>query len=161
MADLKSALEAMNFQNIKTVLASGNVLFNAPKYTVVALGRAIEAKVKERLGHEVGVIVRTFEEVRTFVDEKPFKRVKMTAETKLYVTFLPERPETSFKTPWVTPEKDFRVIRATESVVCSVLAVSRDRQSTDAMRVLEKQFGKQITTRNWNTIEKIVAADGA
>lgn len=33
------------------------------------------------------------------------------------------------------------------------------RGTTDAMKILEKEFGKKITTRNWNTVVKIAGVN--
>jgi uncharacterized protein (DUF1697 family) len=47
------------------------------------------------------------------------------------------------------------VIRAVQpGHVVSVLDLDKGG-TIDAMAILEKEFGKQITTRNWNTVEKI------
>ena len=158
MAELKSVLEELKFQNARTILASGNVLFNAPKHTNVALARVIEGKLKEILGHDIGVVARSLAEIQALAESGPFKKIKVTPLTRLYVTFLAEKWKSDLKIPWITPEKDFRIIRVTDTEVCSLVTLSPTRQTTEAMSILEKEFGKQITTRNWNTIEKIIKA---
>ncbi len=161
MDELKSGLAAMNFQNIKTVLASGNVLFDAPKYTVVALGRAIESKVSELLDHDVSVIVRTVAEIKALADLEPFRWVKMTPSTRLYVTFLAEKSETPAVIPADLVSKNLKILNVTPSEVCSVVTITSTQKSLNAMTVIEKQFGEKVTTRSWSTIEKILKAAGA
>jgi uncharacterized protein (DUF1697 family) len=39
-------------------------------------------------------------------------------------------------------------------MICSVLDLSKTG-TVDAMKVLEKEYGRNITTRNWNTILKL------
>ncbi len=58
--------------------------------------------------------------------------------------------------PWTADDGSFQILSVKDRMVYSVLDVSQTK-STDAMNVLEKIFGKQITTRNWNTLLKIVA----
>lgn len=160
MAELSAAFVALNFQSIRTVLASGNVLFSAPKSATDSLARAIESKIKSAVGHEVGVIVRSIDEIRALADAEPFKKVKVTPNTRLYVTFLAEKPKTTLKIPWETKDKEFGIVRSTENELCSVVTLSPQHQTTEAMLILEKEFGRKITTRNWNTIEKILKAAG-
>lgn len=80
----------------------------------------------------------------------------------MYVTFLPEKSKDYVKIPYLpaqageSPEKDFTILRVTDNEVCSVLTLSKERKTTDAMHILEKTFGKNITTRNWNTIIRIL-----
>ena len=45
-------------------------------------------------------------------------------------------------------------------MVCSVLRLSADKGTVDLMGALEKEFGKKITTRNWNTVLKIIKSSG-
>ena len=43
--------------------------------------------------------------------------------------------------------------------MCSVVTLSSNRQTTDLMRFLEKELTRNVTTRNWNTILKILKSD--
>ncbi len=156
MEDLKKAFLALGFQNVKTLLASGNVLFETSKSSTNVLAGKIEEKLKSALGHEVGVIVRPVAELQRLVDLNPFEKIKVTPRTRLYVTFLPQKPKAVLKLPYESPEKDFRILQASESEVCSVITLSPTRQTTELMAFLDKEFGKRVTTRNWNTIVKIL-----
>jgi len=44
----------------------------------------------------------------------------------------------------------------TDTEVCSVLTLSPMSHTVDLMSVMEQMFGKNITTRNWNTVVKLV-----
>jgi uncharacterized protein (DUF1697 family) len=156
MEALKAVFAAMQFQNIRTILATGNVLFNAPKYTDVALARVIEAILAETFGHPIGVIVRRIEDLKALADDAPFKKVRLTPDSRLYVTYLAEKPTSTLQAPWQSPGKELRIVRITPLDVCSVVSVTPDHNSADAMAFIEKEFGKNVTTRNWNTIEKIL-----
>jgi uncharacterized protein (DUF1697 family) len=156
MTELKDAVESLGFKNIKTILASGNLLFDAPETNPSILTQRIEHALKERLGLSIGVLIRTMEELQRLWKANPFKGVNLTPETRLYVTFLLEKPQSSLKLPNESSEMDFKILRVTESEVCSVLTLSEKFGTTDLMAILEKEFGRKVTTRNWNTIEKII-----
>jgi uncharacterized protein (DUF1697 family) len=156
MDDLKKWFAALGFKNVKTILASGNVLFESADDDEEALAKKIAAKLKAESGHDVGIQVRSIEEIQKLADRNPFKKIKVTPETRLYITFLPEKPKSKLKIPYVSPEKDFKIIEVTNREICSVVDLNLGRGTVEAMGILEKEFGKNITTRNWNTIGKML-----
>ncbi len=123
MESLKKAFESLGFRNVKTLLASGNVLFEARSANAGTLVKRIEEKLEQTFGHEIGTIVRTLEELQDLADLDPFKGIKVTPRTRLFVTFLSEKPKTSLKIPYESPDKSFRIIRLTNREVCSVLTL--------------------------------------
>jgi uncharacterized protein (DUF1697 family) len=156
MEDLKRAFESLGLRNVKTVLASGNVLFDPPSPSSHLRAGDIEDHLKKVFGHEVGVILRSVADLQRLADLDPFKGIPVTAETRLYVTFLAEQPRSTPVVPAEPRGKSFRILRTTKSEVLSVLTLSLNTGTTDLMNALEKSFGKSITTRNWNTVARIL-----
>ncbi|MGB5137907.1 MAG: DUF1697 domain-containing protein, partial [Candidatus Zixiibacteriota bacterium] len=137
------------------LLASGNVLFETAKTKDSLLAAKIEEQLQKTFGHQIGAIVRSIEDIEKLIASNPFRGIKVTKETRLYVTFLSEKAKSSLKIPYASPEKDLRILSANDSVVTSVLVLSPSRNSVDLMNIIEKEWGKKVTTRNWNTIIKI------
>jgi uncharacterized protein (DUF1697 family) len=160
MDKLKETFEALGFKNVKTLLASGNVLFAAPSASESTLVNKIEKKLETAFKREIGVLIREIEELQRLAGTEPFEGVKVTPQTRLYVTFLTEKNKSSLKIPYESPDKNFRIIRAAGREVCSVATLSPDSRTVDLMSILEKEFGRKVTTRNWNTINKILKASG-
>lgn len=161
MEELKKAFESMGFQNVKTLLASGNVLFETPETGTDNLVKRIEEKLEKELGHEIGVLLRTIEEIQNLVDADPFKNIKVTPQTSFYVTFLSEKSKSTLKIPYESIEKDIKIVQVSASEVCSYITLSPNRGTSDLISVLEKELGRKITTRNWNTITKILNPNSA
>src|SRR5579859_237738 len=155
MEDLRKTFAALGFQNIETVVASGNVIFDAAEPGVGALVEGIEGKLNQVFGHEIGILVRSLKELQDLARLNPFKKIEVTPQTRLYVTFLSQKPKKRLKIPHESSGKGFRILRVSDREVCSVVTLSPSWGTTDSMAVLEKEFGKRITTRNWNTITKI------
>jgi len=155
MEALKEAFALLGFQNIKTVLASGNVIFQNGARSPIAVQK-IEQVLKEKLGHEIRIILRTLTEIQRLADSEPFKQVKITPSTRRYVTFLSSKRTGGSEGSHRTPEKDVDIAYFSETEVCSVVVFSHTRQTSRMMYTLEKEFGRDITTRNWNTIRKIL-----
>lgn len=156
MVDVKAIFETLGFKNVQTVLASGNIVFDADESSVMEIAGMIAAALEKKYKRPIAVIVRVIDNLRAFADAKPFKNIDVTSATRLYVTFLSEKPKNALKIPYVSPEKDFTILSATQTEIVSVLTVTEKRGTTDAMNIIEKEFGKNVTTRNWNTIEKIL-----
>lgn len=154
MADLKALMEKLGYKDVRTVLASGNVRFSAGKTTPDALVKKLEVALEKKFGFKIGVIVRTVGELEKMHKANPFKGVKVTPQTRRYVTFLSEKP-TSRKPPRsVSPQ--YKVLKVTDGEEYSVLTLSADVKTPDVMKLLGASYGKKITTRNWNTVEKIL-----
>ncbi len=119
----------------------------------------ISTALENKFHFPIPVLLRTFSGIEKMIALDPFKGIKVTPHIRLYATFLSQRdfqsekPKSKFTT-YVSPDKSFRIISATENAVFSVLDLSKAK-TPEAMGVLEKEFGKNVTTRNWNTVVKI------
>jgi uncharacterized protein (DUF1697 family) len=156
MDELKALFCSMGFQNVRTLLNSGNVLFETREKAKSPLVKKIEEELRKTFGYEVAVILWTIREIQDLVDSDPFKKVKITPETRLYITFLSDKPKSSLKFPYESPQKDVKILCVQNGAVCTVVTATPKRGTTEAMSLLEKEFGKRVTTRNWNTVTKIL-----
>lgn len=154
MEKLKNMLEKMGFKNVKTILASGNVIFDSEKKSTASLGEAIEKKLNETFGFEVRALVYDFHDIEKMIALDPFKGIEVTKDIRLYVTLLAQKPKNKIKELYVSPDSSFRILKVTGNAIFSMLSV-KDSRTVDAMSIIEKEFGKDVTTRNWNTIEKL------
>jgi uncharacterized protein (DUF1697 family) len=154
--ELKKAFAPLGFGNVRTIAASGNVAFEAPPDEPGALARKIEKNLEKGFGREIGVIVRTADELCGMVAADPFQKMKMTADVKLYVTFLAEKAKGDFKIPHQSPNGDFRVLKVSGGEIFSMVNIAKGGRTLDAMKYIEKEFGGSVTTRNWSTIKKVL-----
>jgi len=155
MAGLKQAFEALGFRNVHTLLASGNVLFEARQRDARKLTKTIERKLQQAFGMEIWVVLRTRRALLRLLAADPFRNIKVTPLTRLFVTFLPGKSRTTLKIPYQSPDKSFRILCILGGDVCSVLTLGPQwARNLRQMDILEKEFGKKITTRTWNTVRK-------
>lgn len=155
MADLKKMLAKMGYENVKTLLNSGNAIFDAPKGKPDAIAADIGKAMEKTFGFGPDVIIRDADQIRALIETDPFKKTKVTKDTRLYITFMKGKAKSSLKIPYVSPEKDFTILKVTDGEIISVLTLG-EKGTVDAMGILEKEFGKNVTTRNWNTVVKLV-----
>lgn len=154
MAELKKMFSEMDFEKVQTLLNSGNVVFNAKKENEFALLERIGAQFEKTFGFKAPLILRNEESMQHIMKLDPFQTITVTKETRLYVSFLSEKASSELVLPYTSEKGDFRILQKTDREVFSVVNINSYR-SVDAMRFLEKEYGKAITTRNWNTVKKI------
>ena len=160
MEALKEALASLGFANIRTVLASGNVVFAAAATEPTILAAKIEQHLRKTLGFEIAVLVRSMEQIKTLVASNPFSKTKVTPQTRLHVTFLPPNAPDGLKISQRLKDPcGFEIHRMSEGEVCSVVELSPRGGTPELMKLLEKNFGKRITTRTWNTVARIERAE--
>lgn len=156
MAVLKKMVEKMGYKNVKTLLASGNVVFEAAETDADKVRAACEKQFEKTFGFTSSFIIRRISDIAALAKSDPFKGITVTPATRLYVTFLSAKPASKLKIPYVSPEKDFRILKVTAGEVLSVLDLSKGTGTVDAMKIIEQEFGKNVTTRNWNTVLKLL-----
>jgi uncharacterized protein (DUF1697 family) len=157
MVELKKVFEDLGFENIKTLLNTGNVVFDAESKEEEMLKEKIENELKSSFGFDLSIILIPMVELQKLVAKDPFKNITVAKNTRLYVTFLSEQVTTTLKIPYESEDRSFRILEVIDSAVISVLELSEQNKTTDAMNIFGKEFGKKITTRNWNTVKKIAS----
>jgi uncharacterized protein (DUF1697 family) len=154
MADLVKAMEKLNFKNVITLLNSGNIIFDAIASELETLEKTISETLEKTFGFPVPTIIRRSEMIDTLLDRDPFKEVIVTKDIRLYVSFLQKNINIDLQLPWTSDDRSYKIIEKIDKTICSVLDLSVSK-TPKAMEIVEKTFGKDITTRNWKTIERI------
>jgi uncharacterized protein (DUF1697 family) len=148
MRELKKAFESAGFTDVRTVRSSGNVVFTAPASPVAALERTAESAMNERLGVAFPAIVRSIEALRRMLASDPFAGHRVHPRAKRVVTFLRGKPKGRLKLPI---ELDgARILRVEGREVFT--AYVPGGRGPAFMTLIERTFGKEVTTRTWETI---------
>lgn len=154
MADLRKEMDKLNFKNVQTLLNSGNIIFSTNAEDSAKLEDKISNHLKKTFGFPVPTLLRNSDTILRMVEYNPFKNIKLTKETRLYVTFLREESEIELPIPWISDDRSYQILSINENSVFSVLDLSLSK-TPKAMEALERFFGADLTSRNWNTILKI------
>ena len=154
MAALKASFEAAGFANVRTLLSSGNVVFDARSSSPAALERRAEEAMQSELGHGFRTIVRPADYLRRFVDREPFARFGLPRHAKRVVTFLRSPAEGLLALPI---ERDGASILGCEGTEVLSAYVPGPKGPV-FMVLLERTFGTDITTRTLDTVRKCASA---
>ena len=155
MAILKREMTNLGFKKISTLLNSGNVIFETAKTGISELESKIEEHLEKCFGFPVPVLLRELEDLIRILKSNPFKNIEVKKEIRLYVTFFKQKPKTELLLPWNSDDKSYKILEIKEKAIFSVLDLSVS-DKLNSMEILGQIFGKEITTRNLNTINKIV-----
>jgi uncharacterized protein (DUF1697 family) len=92
MDQLRTALEAIGLENVRTYIQSGNIVFKSKSASSAALSKKIEGAILKDFGHSVTVITRTADELAHTVKNNPFLKQSGIDPEKLHVMFLSDAP---------------------------------------------------------------------
>lgn len=151
MPDLKSAFESAGFTDVKTVISSGNVVFNASRAPEASLQRKAEAALDKQLGRHFLTIVRSIDALQKLLASDPYEKFNLAPEAKRIVTFLRDTPGSKPVLPLGLHAA--RILSMNGLEVFS--AYLPDPRGPDFMTLIEKTFGKELTTRTWDTVGKV------
>ena len=152
MPELKKAFETAGFTNVKTVLSSGNVVFDSAKASETSLQQKAEAAMSKELGKSFLTIVRSVDALRELIESDPYKAFRLPPNTKRIVTFLRKTPTPRISLP--VKLGSARILAARETEMFSVYVRGAD-ETPLFMTLIEKTFGKEATTRTWETVNKV------
>lgn len=154
MPELKGCFEEAGFGNVRTLLSSGNVAFDSPKRSELALARKAEAAMARSLQRGFWTLVRPAAHLQALLEADPFASFGLPADAKKVVTFLRDPPASRLLLP---KEKDGARILAMQGLEIFT-AYTPVPGNPAFMALLEKTLGGAITTRTWDTVRKCAAA---
>lgn len=156
MADLRKLGETLGFENVRTLLQSGNLVFTTEAAADAALEKALESAARETLGLDTDFIVRTAFEWAAMIEANPFADAAKRDPGHLVVVALKAEPNPAsvdaLRSTITGPER-------IEAIGKTLFATYPDGigRSKLTMPLIEKKLGTRGTGRNWNTVLKLAA----
>jgi uncharacterized protein (DUF1697 family) len=154
MERLRDVLDALGFEDLKTYVQSGNVVFKAATQAPEKLARKIEDKLLRQFGFSVPVLVKTSDELILIIKSNPFLKEPGVDPSQLHVTFLSCMPDQA------ALNKLEAIAAGADRFRCSGQAIylhcpngyGTTKLSNNA---LERALAVSATTRNWRTVNKL------
>lgn len=154
MPALKRCFEAAGFTDVKTLLSSGNVAFSAHPAIVPELEQVAEAAMARHLDRVFLTIVRPASFLQSLIERDPFAGFDLPAGGKRVITFLRRPHEAALELPLRLETAALLGFERTEAYAVYV----PDGKGPAFMTLLERTFGKDITTRTWDTVARCASA---
>ncbi|MEK8129108.1 DUF1697 domain-containing protein [Paenibacillus filicis] len=157
MTELKRMFEELGFSRVQTYIQSGNVLFESaePQQGEEPLSKRIERGIEEVFGYQVPVVIRTLDELVHILANCPFPADTLAPGESLYAALLAESP---------SPEGIERLLACRSDIddyhlagdEVYILCRQGLGKSLFSNNFLEKKLKVAATTRNWQTMNKLV-----
>jgi uncharacterized protein (DUF1697 family) len=154
MEVLREVLAGAGLNDVKTHIQSGNILFTTGhRENQVIL--SIENLIEETFGFRTDVILRRLNDIEAIVNTNLFSTLQSDDGAKYYITFLKHEYTQPLEIPLFSKNKDVEIINQTQT---ALISISRQFKGNYGFPngFIEKLTGIPATTRNPNTLEKIL-----
>jgi uncharacterized protein (DUF1697 family) len=155
MDELRKSFETLGFKKVRTYVQSGNVVFES-EGAAAGLGGKIQERLRMDFGYEVPVLVRTAKEMEQAVRDNPLPKERGLDAERFHVTFLSDKaPRTAAKDLAALAAKPERYrVAGREIYLYCPKGYGRSKLANAA---IEKMLGVGATTRNWKTVNALLA----
>jgi uncharacterized protein (DUF1697 family) len=151
MADLRELMAELGYEDVRTVLQSGNIIFTGAK---AKARETLEAGLEDRYGFKVDIVLRTMDELHAVVQNEPFGD-EATDLTRSFVVFLPSKPNAAALA--ALADKDFAPDRFEAGGRELYAWCPEGMQNSGLMRALGKPgLAETATVRNMSTVKKLL-----
>jgi len=153
---LRDLCGSLKCESPQTLLQSGNVIFRTSTRNTDQLANSLASAIESKLRFRPSVVLRTIPELHEIIARNPFAKRKGIDPGKLVVTFLGAAPDAQARKALlamdIAPEELHIVGR--EFYLYFPLGQARLRLSWPRV---EKIIGPAFTSRNWNTVTKLLS----
>jgi uncharacterized protein (DUF1697 family) len=154
METLREVCAALGFQNVKTYINSGNLIFETGKSDDVELAAKIEKAIQKEFALDIKVIVRTIAEIEDIIENNPFDG-HFENDKDLHVFFLDdELPPEKRQLLLANNNENERFAVVGREIFCHLRVSVVD--SLMGKDYIGKKLKVSATARNWRTVGKIV-----
>ena len=154
MDALRESFEALGFEQVKTFIQSGNVVYKGAKASTPALSSKIEKRLLDDFRFAVPVVTRTAEEIAGAIKNNSFAAAKGIDQAKLHVMFLSAAPtpdaSSKFAALVAEPEQCCCLEKEIYLYLPNGVAESKLMKSP-----LDRILSVVTTTRNWRTVNSL------
>lgn len=153
MTDLQDSISKAGFTNVKTLINSGNVIFDSKITDNAKITGLVEKAISRLLHTKIDVIILNSNELRAVVDKAP-KMWKIKNNLRKYIAFVKKPVITSEVLTVVKLNKEVDSIKEGSGVLYMSTLLSGITKSGFS-RLAGKKVYKAITIRNFNTVQKL------
>ena len=154
MEILREVCASIGFENVKTYINSGNVIFETAKSDDKKLAEKLEKAIEKAFALNIKVMVRSFAEIEAIVKNNPFEG-QFENDKDLHVFFLDEELTAEKRELLLSNnnENEQFVVRNREIFCLLRVSVLDSLMGKD---YIGKKLKVSATARNWRTVNKIL-----
>jgi uncharacterized protein (DUF1697 family) len=155
MADLRDIMVDLGHTNVRTLLNSGNVLFESKRGNLAKIAASIEAAINAACGFSAAVTVTTAQELKLIVNENPLLQA-VDDHARHLVAFVTHPKHLQALRPMLKESWTPDALAITERA--AYLWCATGILDSKLLQAFSRKAGATVTTRNWTTVLKLQAA---
>lgn len=152
MAGLRALAETLDFQQPKTYIQSGNLIFHSEEEDQKLFAENLSKGIQEKFGFDVPVLILSQQELEDILKNNPFLIKEQ--DDKLHVSLLAEEPSTANlkKLEGVDKGREEFVLKGKTLYLFMPDGYGRAKLTNN---FLEGRLKVSVTTRNWKTMNML------
>jgi uncharacterized protein (DUF1697 family) len=160
MEALRAMCDGLGFKQTQTYLQSGNIIFQYKKAALPALEKKITTAIRDSFGYDVPVIVKEPAELQEYWQQSTFIHQRKEDAANVYISFLAEAPDAAglaqLKAVTAAPDEWLAYKKAIYLFCPGGYGHTKLNNN-----LLEQKLKRMATTRNWKTLNALIAMAGA
>lgn len=155
MDKLRAIFESIGFTKVSTYIQSGNVIFDSEEEDAAVVRERIVGELLSQLTFDIPVIIRTPGELLEIVQETPYPTVNEAENEQRYVTLLAQAPTEAALGKLLAAQNAVDEYQI-KGLTVYLLIRKNYGESKFSNNFIEKKLGVSATTRNWETVNKLI-----
>ncbi len=155
MEALRALYESLKFEDVATLIQSGNVVFRTKEQDLGKVGKRIGDGIEMGFGFRPDVILRTAQELRGVIARNPFAARTDVEPNKLLALFLAGEPDADGRKKVLTVRVDREELRVHGRELYIYFPDGQGRSKL-SMAAVERALKISGTGRNWNSVLKLM-----
>jgi uncharacterized protein (DUF1697 family) len=153
MEDLREILSTEGFENVKTYINSGNVIFETAKSDDLKLAAKIEKAIEKGFSLNIKTMVRKMSEIENILEKNPFDG-KFENDKDLHVFFLDEELPKEKRELLLSNNNENEMFAVQDREIFYLLRIPFS-DSLMGKDYIGKKLKVSATARNWRTVSKV------
>lgn len=154
MADLRELYADLGMMRVRSLLQSGNVIFEAALTDLTSVKLELEAGIRSAFGLDIQILLRSSADFEYIIDCHPFSAEQLNEPRKAAVVFLSDPPDSTAVDALRENNPGREVIYAAGRELYIFYTDGMARSKLDNKRI-ESRLGLGASARNWNTCLKL------
>ncbi|MCY3915492.1 MAG: DUF1697 domain-containing protein [Chloroflexi bacterium] len=154
MADLRDMYRGLGLSRVRSILQSGNVLFETAEADLAGIEHELEAAIRAAFGLDIHIILRSSADFDGIFSRQRFSAAQLLAPRKIAVVFLSEAADSAAVDQLRESNPGREIVQAAGRELYIFYTDGMARSKLDSSRI-ERALGLHSTARNWNTCNRI------
>lgn len=154
METLRATFEAVGFENVKSYINSGNLIFETRKSDDVNLAKKIHEAIQKDFGFNISVMVRSIAEIEKVIAKNPFAG-QFESHKDMHLFFLNQELTAEQQTQLFAQANDNEMFAVIDRHILCLLRI-HILDSSVGKGFIDKKLKVPATARNWRTVKKLM-----